>query len=430
MSARFRPLSAGEIIGQVFEAYRRLFGQVARIPLVLICPVYVIGAVLEIVVWRPIFHRFRTITQNGVTSLHFFGSDGSLVRPIVISSVVVVVLLLLQVVESAALVALVGQGYVGARPSWRPALRLAFRRLGSIVWPVTLFTFLLLVLLGALSVLLSYLGTAGLAALGVVVAVALSAYALVGASLIVPTVMLESTRGWAVVQRSFRLVRGRFWASLGVLVAIAFIIWVAEVLFQLLFSALSAGGAPAVGVGVIITAVAQLLIAPLLPIATAFLYLDLRNRAEGLPMNDIAERLQAEVLSPPGSPASPPGWPPPASPPPMPPPVGTWPPPPSPAPGPSGPVAPGTLGGWPLPPTSAGRGAAPFPDGGGPPPPWEHQPPPAAEESSGRGAPTPAPPPWPAISPKPRPPRNPWSDPPSDSSREEETDDPNGAGEG
>lgn len=417
MPARFRPLSAGEIIGQVFEAYRRLFGQVARLPLLLICPAYLVGAIVEILVWRHVFHDFHTVTRNGVTSLHFSGSNGALIRPVAVSAVVVIVLILLQIAESAAVVALVGQGYLGATPSWRSALRLTFARLSSVVWPIVLFSLVLGVLLGALSVLLSYLNTAGVAALGVVVAVVGAVYALVGASLIVPTVMLEESGGWAAVRRSFRLVRGRFWACLGVLIAVAFIIWVVEVVFQLLFSALSTAGAPAVGVGVVVTAVAQLLIAPLLPIATAFLYLDLRNRAEGLPMGDIAHRLKVEVPpSPPTAAGVPRGWPSPM-PPPSSPPAGTWPPPTSPPP-PSGWSSPETGGGW----SSSPPSGAPFPEGSGPPPPWEHAPPPPASPAGAPAATR-----WPALSPKPRPPRNPSAQP-TESGSDESPDQSDGAG--
>ena len=375
---RFRSLSSGEVISQTFEAYRRLFRQVAPIPLLLVGSAYVASVVSGVWVWWPYRHDFRLVRVHGAESLRVHGSPGHLLVPIVVTGLLALLLLVLQVAQAAAVVAVAGQGYLGTAPSWRAAVRTAFRRMHSLVWVVALALVAWLTGLVLLSVLVTLTGTsrAPVAAAGAVasLAVAIGLGALL--SLVVPIVMFEHTRGGRAVARSFRLVWRRLPATTVTLAAVVVLVFLVDLVCQAGLSGVSGAGGAGVAARAVVVGLVELLISPLLPLSVAFVYFDTRNRREGIDLAEVAASLDVPVpvAYPPAAPpvAPPPGWAP------------AWPSGPPPAP-------------WP-------RGAA----SGGPPSPTA--PPEPVETSQAGGLPPEvsqpaAPPPaWPALSPKPRPP--------------------------
>jgi hypothetical protein len=435
-TSRFRPLSATEIISQGFEAYRRLFRQLVPIPIVLsgiagIVMLAVLGGV-----WYPVLRRVHTGVTNGVTTIRYSGTRASLVVPLVVLGVVVLLYLLLQLVQAAALVAVVGQGYVGGRPDWRSALRLGLQRARSILWVLVLIS-LLFVAGGALLTVLSGLVVAvhlgPYASLLFLLVFAAGVYVAVSLSLVLPIVVLERRHGVAVVGRSFQLVRGRFWGTFGALLLAGILAGVVSLIMQFVVGGLGSAGVGGSVLGLLVSFVVELLLAPWLPVITAFLFFDLKNRKEGgVNLGEVAANLG---LSGPGSPAAgvapqgPPGYPPPGYPPPTPP---GYPPPTPPG------YPPPTPPGYP-PPTPPGY-PPPTPPSPGPPPPWNPSPPsppppwstagpsvqpgPAAAPSAPQSPPTSV---WPALSPKPPPPRIPWSPPFSSPEGGEESEGSRGA---
>jgi hypothetical protein len=335
--------------------------------------------------------------SNGVTAIRYSGTRSSLVVPLVVLGIVVLLYLLLQLVQAAALVAVVGQGYVGARPDWRSALRLGLQRARSILWVLTLIA-LLYVACGALLAFLSGLVVAvhpgPYASLLFLLVFAAGVYVAVSLSLVLPIVVLERRHGAAVVGRSFQLVRGRFWGTFGALLLAGILAGVVSLIMQFVIGGLGSVGAGGSVLGLFVSFVVELLLAPWLPVVTAFLFFDLKNRKEGgVNLGEVAANLGLSGpdfppaglapqgpprYPPPGFPPAPPGYPPPSPPPSGPPPP--WNPPSSP----------------PAPPWNT---AAPSPQPGSAPAPSAPQSPPTSV--------------WPAISPKPPPPRIPWSPPSS-----------------
>jgi len=402
-TSRFRPLSATEIISQGFEAYRRLFRQLVAIPIVLSGIAGIVMLAVLGVVWYPVLRRVHTGVTNGVTTIRYSGTRASLVVPFVVLGVVVLLYLLLQLVQAAALVAVVGQGYVGSRPDWRSALRLGLQRARSILWVLVLIS-LLFVACGALLTVLSGLVVAvhlgPYASLLFLLVFAAGVYVAVSLSLVLPIVVLERRHGAAVVGRSFQLVRGRFWGTFGALLLAGILAGVVSLIMQFVIGGLGSAGVGGSVLGLLVSFVVELLLAPWLPIITAFLFFDLKNRKEGgVNLGEVAANLG---LSRPGSPAAgvapqgPPRYPPPGYPPPTPP-----------SPGPPPP--------W-NPPAS-------------PPPPWNTAGP-SAQPGSAPAPSAPQPPPtsvWPAVSPKPPPPRISWSPPASSPEGGEESTGSSGA---
>lgn len=439
-TSRFRPLSATEIINQGIEAYRRLFRQLAPISLVLSGVAYIAFFAVLAVAWSPVLRRLQKAASSGPASFRLNISASQLVVPFIVLAIVALLFFLLQLVQSGALVAVVGQGYVGARPNWRSALPLGLKRARSILWVLVLLD-LLFGVCGVLFLLLTgvvvavHLGAA--APLLILLLVVAVVYVGIHLALIVPVVMFEQTRGFAVVRRSFRLVTGRFWGTFGALLLAWILAMVVNVVVQLAIGIVGRAGAGGAVIGLLIGLIVELLIAPWLPVVTAFLYFDLKNRAEGIDLGAVATNLGVVpgAISPP---PAPPTWPPPGAS--WPPPSPGWPPPGPPS-GPSYPPPgpPGALPRYPsgegpygshLPPPAPGSPPGPPPWGAPPsspspsiPPPW-HPPAPAGADESRQAAPpetppteapssqsappSPPPPPpvapvWPALSPKPRP---------------------------
>ena len=402
-STRFRPLSAGEVVGQTFQAYRRLWRQIIPIPVVLTGAVYIAAAVTGILTWYPALrhiHLHRTIV-NGATEVHLTGSVSNLGVRIAVTLVLLVCLILLQVVQTCALVALIGQGYVAGRADWRSAVALGFRRLGSVLL-VGLLTVVLVVLGVAASVavvaLLALTHSGALIFLGFLLIFAGWVYTTVSFSIAYPVLMLDGQRGWSVFGQSFRLVRGRWWATVGTLFLVLVISSIAQIIVQAIVGAVSRTGAGGAVVAVILSLSFVLLTAPLFPIATTFLFFDLKNRKEGVDLSAVARRLEVEASGGstfgPGVGYPPPGYPPPGYPPPGYPPPG-YPPP----------------GGYPYPP----QGSTPpssYPPQQPASQPQPPQPPQPSAQPHGPGQPPDTPAPWPSVSPKPPPSRTPWSEQP------------------
>ncbi len=370
---RFRTLSSGEVISQTFEAYRRLFRQIAPIPLLLVGAAYVGSVLLGLWVWWPYRGDFRLVKVRSTETLRFHGSSSHLLMPIVVTAALMLLLLVLQVAQAAAVMAVAGQGYLGTSPNWRAALRTAIRRIHSLVWVVALALAAWSIGLGLLTGLVSLLGASQVAgtavgAVGVlVVAIGLG----VLLSLVVPVVMFEQARGRRAVARSLRLVWPRLLATTVTLVAVVALVLLVDLVCQAGLSGLSGPGGSRIAARAVVVGLVELLISPLVPLAVAFVYFDVRNRREGIDLAELAASL--DVRSPAAQPSGAlpvslpaPGW------------VPAWPSSPPTAPSPPGAVSAGPqlTPGEPRQPDALHRPVAP-------------------------------PSVWPALSPKPRPPQRP-----------------------
>jgi hypothetical protein len=369
----FRVLTAGEVISQTFEGYRRLFRQIFPIPATILLPTILVEVAIGFVVWLTLLHRIHAVVRNGTVKLIYASPTISTVTGFVLLGVLALLVSLMQLIANAAVVAVIGQAYVSGAAQWRSAVVLALRRCGSILWAAILLAFVFL--LGSLVVafLIGVLSAAHLAGLGVFPALAGLVglvWLVVGECVLIAVILFERRRGVAALKRSFLLVRGRWWPTLGVLLVIGLATSFAQGLLETLIRTISPTSATVVTISVLVGwVVGSVLVTPLLSVATSFLYFDSRNRKEGLDLRDVAHLLGVE----PG-----PG-------------AGAW--------GPQQPAAPGYSGGWQA--------------GGAPPPPYQPPAPPGWQGPA--GGPPGSPPGWPPPSWQPPnwPPPN-WPPPPGD----------------
>ena len=304
--AQLRPLGLGEILDAGIKIYRNKFATMLKAVAVVIVPVQV----LNILVTLSLPDTTTTTTGTSATT-----SDGSGWAGVAALLLIFVITVVSSALAEAACLKAVSDTYVGTDTDWRGSLRFGFRRLGSLLWLTLIHGVLLLLAFAACIVPGIWLYAAW--------------------SVAVPVLLVEGTRGFKALGRSFNLVRGRWWPTAGTLL-----------LANILAAAVSFGfgllALPFVLTGRdnefvfdlangIFGAVASVLTIPFVAAVVAVIYFDLRVRKEGFDLQLMAQRIGA----PPGgvraspmpwtaqpapgfgggwTPPPPPGWQPPGSP--------------------------------------------------------------------------------------------------------------------
>ena len=293
-----RPLAIGEILDVAIKITFRHARTLILLVLIVVVPAQVLSAAV-------------TESAANNTVLDVEGSEvpsGDDVATFVGALVVVVLLTILSsTLATGACFKAIVDAYLGSEPDWRTSLRVAVRRLPSLIW-ISLLTYVL----------------GGLALFALILP---GIWLFVSWTVAVPALLTEDVRGLKALRRSFRLVRGMWWRTfaiflLGYILAGVLSSIVGGVVGAIAFAADSPVAEFAV------TALANTLGALVsTPFTAAFvtvLYVDLRVRKEGFDLQLLFERLGGTpgggvpfLPAPPPAPPSaaegdqPPYWPPP-----------------------------------------------------------------------------------------------------------------------
>ncbi len=342
-----RPLSVGEMLDAAMKILVRNFLALAKATSVVVLPAALIVAVVEGSVVTPSSIVNPNTGQLQTSDLRTLG--GAFVTIYAVTLVAVLF-------SSAICYKLVGDAYVGTTPDWRVALRFTARRLPSILW-VSVVVFAYFGLLGVGGIVVIVLLAHVVPALAVLAGIALFVvfvWLVVPSGLAVPTFMMEGVKGGKAYRRAFRLVRGNWWRTLGLLLLAgllsAVVSGIADVVFGVgLRAALGGTTAGRVFVDFILFGVTYVCIHPFEGAVLVILSIDLRVRKEGYDVQLLASQLGVDPASvslpytrypaglEPGYPGAPgwgqpgypgaPGWPPPGAPgwpPPGPPGAPSW----------------------------------------------------------------------------------------------------------
>ncbi len=159
--------------------------------------------------------------------------------------------------------------------------------LGVIVALVIIVAVLALVHATALAVVVGILG--GIAAVVFLVWLAIRwavAYA---------TLLAERVNPWRALGRSWKLVEGNWWRTIGILFLVGLLVSIIQLAIGLLFGGIAAllpGLSEEVRAGAVtvVTAVVNALVGAISPLAITMLYLDLRVRKEGVDLDQLARQ--------------------------------------------------------------------------------------------------------------------------------------------
>jgi hypothetical protein len=315
--AQLRPLGIGEMLDAGIKIYRNRFATMLKAVAVVIVPVQVLNVLITLSL--P-----DTSTTAGATTT---SSDSEWAAVAALLLIFVINIVSSALAEAACLKA-VSDTYLGTETDWRASLRFGFRRLGSLLWLTLIHGVIVLV--------------------GFVACIVPGVWLYVAWSVAVPVLLIEGTRGFGALGRSFNLVRRRWWPTAGILLlanllATAVAAGIGLLALPLLFAGRDNEFVYDLANGVF-GAVASVLTIPFVAAVVAVIYFDLRVRKEGFDLQLMAQRIGAPTgsVSPtlmpwsqpvPGAgggwvPPPPPGWEPePQSPGPAPPAPPTGPPP-------------------------------------------------------------------------------------------------------
>lgn len=354
-----RPLALGEQLDAAIQIYKARWKPMIKAAALVTAPVLILLAFVQSSAGNP-----NSMTEVDPETGFVQTDERQLLLFVAATLIGVVVSVIATAIATAGLFRMVSGLYLGDEPDWRASIRFAFRRLGPVLWLLSIAG--VLQLIGTLMCIIPGLWMQGAFAVAM------------------PALLVEDVRGFKAISRSVDLVKGRFWPTFGAVFIGGLLASFVQGVFTTPVFAAQMVEANTV-VTFLLTAVANVagtaLTLPFTAALTMVIYFDLRVRKEGFDLFLLARRMGVDA--PEGGFPQPPG-----------------PPPPQPWNAPAFGSAP--PGGWYGPPGQypgppPGQWQQPPPGGWGPPPGgWQQPPPPGSYPAPPGGWSQPAPGAYPA----------------------------------
>ncbi|HZQ26873.1 MAG TPA: hypothetical protein VFA94_04150 [Acidimicrobiales bacterium] len=267
-----RPLGIGEALDVAIKVYRARFRTLVRTVVVVVAPVQLVAALIQLSL--PASDAFRVSSDTGTTTVDVPAAIGY-------GAALVIVGLLSYVatqLATAASLNVVSSAYLGEDVDWKPSLKFATQRLRSLIWVSFLATFI--------------------SAIALIACIVPGVYLFFAWSVAVPVLLLEDRRGWAALQRSQELVKGRWWHVAACVILGLILASVVRAAFQgILLGLVQVQGNDVVtAVASFVTSTASAaLVTPFTAAVITIVYFDLRVRKEGFDLELLAHSLGTEV---------------------------------------------------------------------------------------------------------------------------------------
>jgi hypothetical protein len=254
-------MTLGEILSSAFEIYRANAGRLLLLVAIVVVPLSLLNALFADVIFEPA--RVEVTNGEVVVGQALSRSWGT---ALLLAAIGALIGVLISAVLQAATIRAAAQGTIGDPVDVEASYRYGFRRLGSVL------------LVGLLVAVIVGIGFILLIIPGIILLVFLS--------VAIPALIVEDRRGTAALGRSWDLVRGDFWHTLGVIVVVFLIVAIVS-------GIIGAIGGDAWALRWIFTAIAQIVTTPFAALASVLLYLDLRARSEALSSETLRRELAA-----------------------------------------------------------------------------------------------------------------------------------------
>jgi hypothetical protein len=261
-----RPLSVGEILDVAIKIYLLHAWTLFRVVLVVVVPMQILVTLVDASATEGIF--------SGAADAEDFTPEEELPALIGGTVVILVALVLGFVLSAAACFKAVADAYLGAEPDWRSSLAFAARRLHAVIW------------ISTLAGLFGLLAFAALILPGI--------WLLVAWTVAIPVLLTEDVRGLGALRRSFRLVRGRWWGTFGVVLLGSLLVSIVSGLLTGIGSALvfvAEDTFAAFVLNAVVSILSALVTTPFYAAFVVVLYVDLRVRKEAFDLELLAERI-------------------------------------------------------------------------------------------------------------------------------------------
>ncbi len=302
-SGRFRSLSVGEWLDATFTLYRRNFALIASISAVVQIPYALLTWLLYSVTGLSAFVNSplaslgsRTLTQAQTQQLlnSYLGVLAVSGGLLLLSALVILPL------GEAATTRAVSDRYLDRKSTLRSAYGAAWHRLRSLISLILILVGAYVGCIAALVLLVLLFAAVGAGALGAVLAI-VAIIALIPAVLVVyvrsvvavPAIVLERVSGWNGLKRSWSLMRGRFWPTLGRVLLLALITGIISSVVALIFELPGQAIDPnnTFIYNQVAGAIAAVFVGPISYIGITLLYYDVRIRKEGFDIEMLARSL-------------------------------------------------------------------------------------------------------------------------------------------
>jgi hypothetical protein len=212
--------------------------------------------------------------------------------------VVALQLLVVLPLSLAAMSRAVSDRYLDRRATLGTAYRAAVRRGGPLLGAILLVMLLVAAELAVFAILLGVsvlLGPLGaLLALAVVVALGVAmALTVVRSTLFAQAIVIEGVGSLTGIRRSWRLTRGAFWRTLGILAVVFLLQAIVGGALSLPIAALTSGLSAGLqqAIGQVVQAIGSVFVSPLNLIALTLVYYDMRIRREAFDIEMLAASL-------------------------------------------------------------------------------------------------------------------------------------------
>jgi Membrane domain of glycerophosphoryl diester phosphodiesterase len=261
-----RPLAFGEILDVALKIVARHWKVMAACVVIVVLPVQIASTAL---VYSIDPSRYDLNSDASVTT----SADDSTIGAVIVVNILA---LLCYMLAAAACFKAVSDGYLGREPGIGASLRFGLPRIPRLLGIYLLVS--ICVIIGLILIIAPgvWLGTVW--------------------SLAVPALLFERLGVFASLGRSFELVKGRFWGTLGLVVVSLLIIVVVSALIGLVIGALGAvvsGDSEVAGafVDIVATVISNMISLPVFAAVLTVLYFDQRVRKEGFDLQLLADGL-------------------------------------------------------------------------------------------------------------------------------------------
>jgi hypothetical protein len=268
--ADLRPLAVADIFDRAFGIWWRESWTLFAIVLIVTVPVQALANLVQVLAFPEAYTMafqfdFDPEAQPQFDRAEIWAAAGS-------GAVAAILGLVSYALAEAGCFKAVADAYLGERPTWRRSLAFAVRRAPSVLW---------LLVLQALLLVLAFLL---LIVPGIWLAFAWS--------VAIPALLAEDVRGRRALGRSFRLVRGRWWRTTGIVVIAFVMASFAAFVVTLPFQVIAMASAPeslltAFLAGTLAGTVGAVVSTPLAAAFVTLVYFDLRARKEGLDRDEV-----------------------------------------------------------------------------------------------------------------------------------------------
>ncbi len=313
-----RPLALGDVLDGMF----RLLSATARptflITAIFVVPIQLLAAFLQRDTFSIGLGNLITnpeVAEQALETQSLMGANVALFLTAAASGFVLPIV-------AGAICQLVGAAYLGQSITWRDALRVAGRKSGALIgsWWLHILAYAAAAV-PAIALLVGGFSNAVLGLLGLL----LTFVVFIGFAFLIPlftptapAIVTEGLGPWSGLVRSVRLVRRRYWPTLGTVLLTSLIVQtIAGILSGIPSTiALFTGGSYAWLLGAVGGTIGSMLTVPLVAIVATLVYYDLRIRNEGFDLQLLASQLGLRAPEPgaavpawPGPGGAVPAWP-------------------------------------------------------------------------------------------------------------------------